>query len=55
VAPRIGAAGVNHFFDRAKVERLAAGWDLPGLEEFEEGRLPGARHEPVSTRARNRA
>ena len=31
---------IVHFFDRAKVELLASGWDLLGLEEFEEGKLP---------------
>ncbi len=28
-----------HFFDRAKVERLARGWEL-GIDELEEGKLP---------------
>lgn len=31
---------VVHFFDRPKVERLAVGCDLTGIEEFEEGSLP---------------
>ncbi|GEJ58406.1 class I SAM-dependent methyltransferase [Anaeromyxobacter diazotrophicus] len=31
---------IVHFFDRAKVERLAAGYELLGVEEFEEGALP---------------
>lgn len=31
---------IIHFFDRAKVERLARGWDLVSVEEFEEGKLP---------------
>jgi SAM-dependent methyltransferase len=29
-----------HFFDRALVEDLATGWDLIGVEPFEEGDLP---------------
>jgi SAM-dependent methyltransferase len=31
---------VVHYFDRALVERLADGFDLLGIEEFEEGSLP---------------
>ncbi len=31
---------IVHFFDRAKVELLAAGYELLGVEEFEEGKLP---------------
>lgn len=31
---------VVHFFNRAKVERLAKGYELIGVEEFEEGPLP---------------
>lgn len=31
---------IVHFFDRAKVERVANGWDLVGVEAFEEGKLP---------------
>jgi SAM-dependent methyltransferase len=31
---------IVHFFDRAKVEQLASGWELLGVEEFEEGKLP---------------
>jgi SAM-dependent methyltransferase len=31
---------VVHFFDRPLVERLAAGFELVGLEPFEEGALP---------------
>ncbi len=31
---------VVHFFDRAKVERLANGHELLAIEEFEEGKLP---------------
>jgi SAM-dependent methyltransferase len=31
---------VVHFFDRAFVERLAAGWEELDLAEYEEGRLP---------------
>ena len=29
-----------HFFDRAKVEELARGWELVGVDEFEEAKLP---------------
>ncbi|KOX23888.1 6-O-methylguanine DNA methyltransferase [Nocardiopsis sp. NRRL B-16309] len=29
-----------HFFDRALVEDLAEGWELVGVESFEEGELP---------------
>ncbi len=31
---------VVHFFDRAKVERLARGFELVRLDDFEEGKLP---------------
>lgn len=31
---------IVHFFDRAKVELLAQGFDLLAVEEFEEGKLP---------------
>lgn len=31
---------IVHFFDRAKVERLAAGYEIVGIEELEEGKLP---------------
>jgi len=31
---------IVHFFDRAKVERLASGWELLGIDELEEGKLP---------------
>ncbi len=31
---------IVHFFDRAKVERLAHGFELVGAEEFEEDKLP---------------
>ncbi len=31
---------IVHFFDHAKVERLARGWDLVSVDEFEEGKLP---------------
>lgn len=31
---------IVHFFDRAKVEQLAAGFEVAGLDEFEEGKLP---------------
>lgn len=31
---------IVHFFDRAKVERLAQAFELVGVEEFEEGKLP---------------
>lgn len=31
---------IVHFFDRAKVERLAHGFELVGVEELEEGKLP---------------
>ena len=31
---------IVHFFDRPKVERLARGWELVSVEEFEEGKLP---------------
>lgn len=29
-----------HFFDRALVDGLAEGWDLTGIDSFEEGELP---------------
>ncbi len=31
---------IVHFFDRGQVERLANGWELVGVEEFEEAKLP---------------
>lgn len=31
---------IVHFFDRAKVERLARGYQLLSVDEFEEGKLP---------------
>lgn len=31
---------IVHFFDRAKVRRLAAGYDVLDIHEFEEGILP---------------
>ena len=31
---------VVHYFDRAMVESLAEGYDILGIEEFEEGSLP---------------
>ena len=31
---------IIHFFDRAKVEQLAAGFEIVGVDEFEEGTLP---------------
>jgi SAM-dependent methyltransferase len=31
---------IVHFFDRAKVERLARGYDLVSVDGFEEGKLP---------------
>jgi SAM-dependent methyltransferase len=31
---------IVHFFDRAKVEQLATGYEMAGIEEFEEGGLP---------------
>lgn len=31
---------IVHFFDRDKVQRLARGYELLGVEEFEEGELP---------------
>ena len=31
---------IVHFFDRAKVEQVSAGYELVGIEEFEEGGLP---------------
>ncbi len=31
---------IVHFFDRAQVERLANGWELVGVEELEEAKLP---------------
>jgi hypothetical protein len=35
---------IVHFFDRAKVELLASGWELMGVEDFEEGKLPRRRY-----------
>ena len=31
---------IVHFFDRAKIEQLACDWELVGVEEFEEAKLP---------------
>ncbi len=31
---------IVHFFDRAKVERVAKGYEIIGIDEFEEGKLP---------------
>ena len=31
---------IVHFFDRAKVERVAKGYQIIGIDEFEEGKLP---------------
>ena len=31
---------VVHFFDRAKVERLAQGYEIVAVDDFEEGKLP---------------
>jgi SAM-dependent methyltransferase len=31
---------IVHYFDRAKVERIARGWELVSVDEFEEGKLP---------------
>jgi SAM-dependent methyltransferase len=31
---------IVHYFDRARVKRLARGWELMGTDEFEEGALP---------------
>jgi len=31
---------IVHFFSREKVEHLATGWEIFGIEEFEEGKLP---------------
>jgi hypothetical protein len=31
---------IVRFFTREKVERLAEGWELMGIDEFEEGGLP---------------
>jgi SAM-dependent methyltransferase len=31
---------IVHFFDRATVERVAKGYEIVGLDEFEEGKLP---------------
>jgi SAM-dependent methyltransferase len=31
---------IVHFFDRAKVELLAKGYEMVGVDEFEEGGLP---------------
>lgn len=28
------------FFDRGEVKRLSAGYDIPAIDEFEEGELP---------------
>lgn len=31
---------IVHFFDREKVQQLAKGYEIVGIEEFEEGKLP---------------
>lgn len=31
---------IVHFFDRAKVERVATGYEIVAIDEFEEGKLP---------------
>jgi SAM-dependent methyltransferase len=31
---------VVHFFDRALIDRLAEGWDVLEVAEYEEGKLP---------------
>jgi hypothetical protein len=31
---------IVHYFDREKVARLAKGFDIVGIDEFEEGGLP---------------
>jgi SAM-dependent methyltransferase len=31
---------IVHFFDRELIDRLAAGWELQAVAEFEEGKLP---------------
>jgi hypothetical protein len=31
---------IVHFFSRDKVERLAKGYEIVGIDEFEEGELP---------------
>jgi SAM-dependent methyltransferase len=31
---------IVHFFDRAKVERVAKGYEIVAIDEFEEGKLP---------------
>jgi SAM-dependent methyltransferase len=31
---------IVHFFDRAKVEQLAVGYEILGIDEFDEGKLP---------------
>ena len=31
---------IVHFFDRAKVERLARGYEIVSVDEFDEGKLP---------------
>jgi hypothetical protein len=31
---------IVHFFDREKVSRLSAGYDILGVDELEEGELP---------------
>jgi SAM-dependent methyltransferase len=36
----IGGGFIVHFFSREKVERLAEGYEIVGVEEFEEGEAP---------------
>lgn len=31
---------IVHFFNRQKIDLLAEGYEIAGVEEFEEGRLP---------------
>ena len=35
----IGGGFIVHFFSREKVERLAEGYEIVGVEEFEEGEV----------------
>jgi SAM-dependent methyltransferase len=42
---------IVHFFDRAKVERLASGFELRSVEELEEGQLPRRLYRVVMRRA----
>ena len=36
----ISGGFIVHFFTREKVERLARGFEILGIEEFKEGALP---------------